>query len=499
MNKFISQFGDDWILCFIGEDQPVKLGHLAEQLDKPKDPDGNGKCVPSGFSYWGIVPTVAWRHTCQDQYYTLMSNGIRKFPAAWNSVKIALDGKTKHYVSLGPGTAEKDTAIIKTAQIKSGFKYIPIDMSAELLRLGARNVIRDCRLDRRGVIPLQIDFSSKENAQEIRRILQMVVGDEAVLFSLLGNTLANFESDDEILSNISLILRPQDYLVVELATSNVLSERLAKEAASEYNSKSFKDFAISSLLQNTNLPVEIKNIKFRTEVERDRALLIKCLYSNAGADTAFRVPGFDPIQFAAGDTIRLLITRKYAENGVKALFRGSGLKIIKSSYINISQRKDDAFGSTLFLLQSGGKRITEEVEFDFFIAHSEKDSSYANELYDHLVEMKASVFLAERTLEPGTNWMKIIPQKLTRSRATLVLMSANSSDAYYDKEEVAYAIDLARRAESQHRVIPIYVGESSDKESITPVYGLRSLQALDMRIIGSKRLAEKLTKSLPKD
>jgi len=493
MNAFFKKSSEEWIICYVGEDQPAKLGLLASELNKPKDTNGNGKRVPSGFSYWGIVPTVAWRDTCGDQYYTLMSGGIARFPRAWSAMKGNLIGNAKHYVSLGPGTGDKDSTIINCLNRSPKFKYIPIDMSAEMLRLGTKSAISKSGLVRTRVIPLQIDFSSKENMQEIQSILQAAVGDESILFSILGNTLANFENDEEFLANIALLIRPQDYLLLELATTMSIESKLLKHAVSEYQkSKRFREFVVSALLQNTDLPIEDSNIEFQGEIEEEKSLLVKCLYVNKMKDMKFRVPGVNSIQFELGDTIRLSTTRKYSHEGLKKIFRGAGMRVLNEKAVIDHNYGNNGFGSTLYLLQTGGKKMPDTIEYDFFIAHASCDSGYANELYEHLVRKNVTVFLAEKSLKPGDNWTKLIPQKQVRSRVTLVLMSKDQSDAYYDKEEVAIAIDLARKENIQHRVIPIYVGKNGDSEEITPLYGLRALNALDMRKSGIERVVDAL-------
>jgi hypothetical protein len=249
---------------------------------------------------------------------------------------------------------------------------------------------------------------------------------------------------------------------------------------------------VSALLQNTDLPIEDSNIEFQAEVEPEKALLVKCLYVNKIQDMKFRVPGVNSIDFKIGDTIRLSTTRKYSQHGVKRIFRGAGMRVLKERSVIEPTNGNNGFGSTLYLLQSGAKKMPDSIEYDFFIAHASCDSGYANELYEHLVRKNVTVFLAEKSLKPGDNWTRLIPQKQVRSRVTLVLMSKEQSDAYYDKEEVAIAIDFARKESFQHRVIPIYVGENGDFEEITPPYGLRSLNALDLRKSGINSVIEKL-------
>jgi len=115
-------------------------------------------------------------------------------------------------------------------------------------------------------------------------------------------------------------------------------------------------------------------------------------------------------------------------------------------------------------------------EWDFFLAHAAADSQKAEELYDLLTE-SASVFLDTRTLELGDNWDLELPAAQERSRITVVLVSTQLDAAYYQRVEVAKAINLSRNPASEHRVIPLYVDEASTK-GLGATYGLSLKQGL---------------------
>lgn len=55
---------------------------------------------------------------------------------------------------------------------------------------------------------------------------------------------------------------------------------------------------------------------------------------------------------------------------------------------------------------------------------------------------------------------------------TLVLISGSTRDAYYQREEIAAAIELARSDTSNHRIVPVYLGNPSTYSQNVP-YGLR--------------------------
>jgi hypothetical protein len=110
-----------------------------------------------------------------------------------------------------------------------------------------------------------------------------------------------------------------------------------------------------------------------------------------------------------------------------------------------------------------------EYLYDFFLAHASADKEAAEELFD-LFPPPYRVFLDSRCLKLGDDWDVAISKVQRRSRITVVLVSSRTESAYYQREEIAAAINMARR--DTHRVVPIYLDGWPDAESEFP-YGLR--------------------------
>jgi hypothetical protein len=110
-------------------------------------------------------------------------------------------------------------------------------------------------------------------------------------------------------------------------------------------------------------------------------------------------------------------------------------------------------------------------DYDFFIAHAGGDTAEAEHLFDALKD-QARVFLDSRCLRLGDQWDVILPEAQRRSRVTVVTLSRRTDAAFYQREEVAAAIDLARHA--SHRVVPVFLEGPPGEDSSVP-YGLRRL------------------------
>lgn len=112
---------------------------------------------------------------------------------------------------------------------------------------------------------------------------------------------------------------------------------------------------------------------------------------------------------------------------------------------------------------------TEEYKWDIFLAHAGADLSAAVELYDWLKDY-CRVFLDAKVIIPGDDWDHELASAQSESLITAVLISGNTGKAYYQREEIAAAIAMAREDGDRHRVVPIFL---NPQEGINVPYGLR--------------------------
>ncbi len=343
-----------WTLSIIGEDQSKKLADLTQGLRGRVSQIGDGKQITSGFSYWGIGPTLAWTSACTDPFYVVMKESIEYFSDRWSQTFPRLGSQKYHYVSLGVGTGHKDRDILRDLyKTNPKLYYFPVDMSPEMLRVGVQEAIKAAFFERRKILPIQIDFSIKRNVEECRQLLSNIVDEEPILFSLLGNTLANFENDLGLLKTISGFLRPQDRLLLEIAYTNDFDTEAIQEAAEEYSrSKPFREFAISALRQNTDISISSEDVSFDGMLEQERAIQVKALYRNiTNSIMKITLPDSTHVDFPPDDTIRLYLTRKYTKKGSEEIVTKSGLSFLsREPSIHDPARSRFDFGMELLLL-----------------------------------------------------------------------------------------------------------------------------------------------------
>jgi SOS regulatory protein LexA len=107
--------------------------------------------------------------------------------------------------------------------------------------------------------------------------------------------------------------------------------------------------------------------------------------------------------------------------------------------------------------------------YDFFLAYAGPDAAQAERLYD-LLTAESSVFLDTRSLLPGDDWDRELAEAQRNSRVTVVLVTASTDAAFYQREEIATAIDMARADGRKHRVVPVYL--DIDPTAADALYGL---------------------------
>jgi uncharacterized SAM-dependent methyltransferase len=353
-----------WPLVLVGEDQAAKLALLTGDLRRPESSTGDGKRITSGFSYLGAEPAIAWVTACSDRLYPVMRESIESFGQRWHEVRPALGRGPYHYVSLGPGDGQKDAVILRDLRRDNPrLSYIAVDMSSEMLRLGVGDVVRQLELSRNCILPVQLDFSAPDNVARLRHLLDKVFGAEPILFSLLGNTVANFEDDAHLLRLLSrTLLRPHDRLALEVATTERLGADLAEEAASEYGrSRTFREFVTSALMHYTDLQIDMDSVLFAGNMVGQRALMVKIIYANtSGRATRITLPDRTTVRFPYNDTILLLLTRKYAPDGLDALLAESRVSKVAGSHFYFAGRTGSRFGMDLLILAGSPQTIIPE-------------------------------------------------------------------------------------------------------------------------------------------
>ncbi|MFC0623740.1 L-histidine N(alpha)-methyltransferase [Kribbella deserti] len=354
LEKALADDDFDWSLLLVGEDQTDKLAALTSDLRADHSETGDGKQISSGFSYLGIGPTIAWAHAVSDPFYLVMKAGAESFVRHWRKIRPHVAKNGFHFVSLGVGTGQKDRIILEDLRAaKPDLFYLPVDMSSEMLRLGTHEAVRGIRFPMSQVLSVQLDFSLADNMEQLAEMFARLVGDDPLLYTLTGNTLANFDSDEEALDTISSVLRPQDRLLLEVATTTRIDAEAMKAAADEYHqTRAFTEFVTSALRYNTDLTIDPAMVQFCGFIEDDDALLVKIMFQNSGPDDLMMgLPDHTEVALKPKDTIRLYTTRKFSAKRLDRLMAACELTLVENAHSQFRRtRKPTPFGLDLLLL-----------------------------------------------------------------------------------------------------------------------------------------------------
>lgn len=112
-----------------------------------------------------------------------------------------------------------------------------------------------------------------------------------------------------------------------------------------------------------------------------------------------------------------------------------------------------------------------DTNWDVFIAHAGPDLAAAEQLFG-VLEGSCRVFLASKSIGLGETWDDKLAEAQQSARFSIVLISSSTPKAYYQREEIAQAIALARKEADRYRVVPVYLDGPPDEVSDVP-YGLR--------------------------
>lgn len=334
------EISKNWLLTYIGENQLHKLSDLVCDLRNL-----NKRKIQSGYSYWGVGPTRMWERACSDPAYHMREN-LQQFPRYARQFAQYVNKEHYNFVSLGVGEGSKDSNIIADffnkdddLRPRDDFLYLPVDMSLDMLRI-AISRIQGLPLPRR--IAIQRDIETKDGMAEIAQIAQVVGQQKPILYGFIGNTIANVEEPEQVLSNIVRVMRDEDLLLFEaqIVDASYLEENwlqtTMRSVREEYEGVSFRQFALSALLQNSDLSVE--------PIERDscylvnvylqpwkygQVLQIDCLFeNNTDRQLYLTFANEDTTTLNLKEKIRLYRSRKFTQSTLKNLVRAMNLSIL---------------------------------------------------------------------------------------------------------------------------------------------------------------------------
>jgi L-histidine Nalpha-methyltransferase len=292
---------------------------MGEVMDGIAGLDEESRYIKEGYQYAGGFAAHLWRLATVDDTYKTLSYGISNFHRHWRNVEERLKVRC-HYVSIGPGTGEKDQVVLRYLQSLPGndtIVYVPVDISPQLLRMGADVAMRGVDPDRVEALPIEMDITNDEALAGLRLVIDALSGPMPIVVSVLGNTLANFHDDCGMLAKIGALLPSEkDMLFLELATTEQASKTIADRAAREYRgSRLFREFAMATLTEYTDLTMKSGRVESTGTVNGDKIEVVTRF--TAAKRLKVNVKNGDDFVLAPNEPIELYLSRKYTPKAVE--------------------------------------------------------------------------------------------------------------------------------------------------------------------------------------
>ena len=114
------------------------------------------------------------------------------------------------------------------------------------------------------------------------------------------------------------------------------------------------------------------------------------------------------------------------------------------------------------------------LKYHCFIAHTAIGLEIAIDLHNRLTSKGLRVFLDLRNICPGDFWDSELKAAQENSLSTIIIISKDTKESYYQQEEIVTAIKLNKRY--QQKIIPIYLSKSIEDAEIP--YGLQRINGL---------------------
>ena len=116
--------------------------------------------------------------------------------------------------------------------------------------------------------------------------------------------------------------------------------------------------------------------------------------------------------------------------------------------------------------------------WDIFISHAGSERARAEQLYG-LISPRASTFLDSKCIRPGDRWQEVLTEALNGSCVAAVLISTASQSSYFQQDDCASAISLARDSNNERRVVPVYL-DGMPRSTDWNLFGLHVLHGISV-------------------
>ena len=275
------------------------------------------KSIPTKFLYDDLGSKLFEKISNTKEYYLtrIEENILNKY-----STKIINESDAHELLELGSGSSKKTKLLILEAlKVKSNLSYVSFDISEKALKM-SYNQLKNISSD------LNIKLIKGDFINDLEKLEQI---NKPRLYLFLGSTLGNFNNDTAIkfLSKISKKMKKADFFL--LGIDKIKNKEIIKAAYNDTAgiTEKFNKNILNVINKEYNLNFNPEMFDHIAEFNEDKSQIE--MYLKALSNQKINSKK-ENIEINFGEKILTEISRKFSDTSIQAIFKDSGLEIIKN-------------------------------------------------------------------------------------------------------------------------------------------------------------------------
>ena len=275
------------------------------------------KSIPTKFLYDDLGSKLFEKISKTKEYYLTRTeeNILNKY-----STKIINESDAHELLELGSGSSKKTKLLILEAlKVKNNLSYVSFDISEKALKM-SYNQLKNISSD------LNIKLIKGDFINDLEKLEQI---NKPRLYLFLGSTLGNFNNDTAIkfLSKISKKMKKADFFL--LGIDKIKNKEIIKAAYNDTAgiTEKFNKNILNVINKEYNLNFNPEMFDHIAEFNEDKSQIEMYLQALSHQKINSKQ---ENIEINLGEKILTEISRKFSDTSIQAIFKDSGLEIVKN-------------------------------------------------------------------------------------------------------------------------------------------------------------------------
>jgi hypothetical protein len=190
------------------------------------------------------------------------------------------------------------------------------------------------------------------------------------------------------------------------------------------------------------------------------------------------------VEYRAGDTIRLYLSRKYSEKGVSDLLSACGFPVL-GEHTSFFPDSSFRFGINLMLLGAPARKVSHTPMPSVFISYSHSDEEFARRLYADLKAAGLRCWLDTLDMRTGELIRSTLYERIKGHEKFLVILSESALRSKWVMDEMDTAFNMEIETGDRHLVVPVRLDDAVMEAQGEIAARLRARDIADFRRRGT--------------